>query len=287
MRIICIILFVLSWHLSAQADENVAALAARADWSCVRFQVAGACRRSTPPYAGIRVRYWQPVLMVETTRHPGQSGIEEFKGIVSLMTGQQPVSSSCGVPGQSDTTNLQVNEAHVFGFPFSDAFSLMIEAPCEGMPDLGGKISYLSEQDREEWRDAREESRHPLSRMTGSAAAVCGRYGDLFPGLCLGVWGPLYPRTGFSVHASAPAGSAIAAFRAVDIAALKPQAPHRVISPVLFWPDIRADCLQMVSPVKKSCMAIGADPVFWDGGATARDGRYVWLYWRKKECCLF
>ncbi len=269
------------------ADESLVALAAQADWPCVRFQVLGVCRRNSPPFVGAKVRYWQPVLLVETTRRSGVSGIMEYKSVVAAMAGSRAEASACGAAGQADTTNLHLNEAHVFGFPFSDTFSLMVEAPCEGLPDLGSAISYISEQDRDEWRRARYEMKHPLAQMTAKVAPVCARYGALFPGLCLGVWGPLYPRTGFVVHASPATASAVAAFRAVDIAALKPQTPHQVVAPVLFWPDVRFDRLQMVSPVKQRCMAVGADPALWDNGVNARDGRFVWIYWRKKECCLF
>ena len=287
MRVWLIVFMLVMSAESSWAEESMAALAAQADWSCVRFQVIGVCRRNTPPYVGAKVRYWQPVLLVETTKRSGQSGIVELKALVASLAGQKPLEASCGAAGQTDTTALQMNEAHVFGFPLSDAFSLIVEAPCEGPPDLSGMVSYLSEQDEDEWRRARLEQNNPLSVMTAKTAPVCDRYGALFPGMCLGTWGPLYPRTGFVIQASAPVASAVSAFRAVDIAALKPQTPHRVVSPVLFWPDVRYDRMQMVSPVRKQCMSVGENSMFWERGTGARDGRYVWIYWRKKECCLF
>jgi hypothetical protein len=269
--------------------ESMAMLMARADWSCVNFSVIGACRRNTPPFVGVKVRYWQPVLMVETVKRPGQSGIMEYQPVVAALAGRAvDRNEGAGASGQADTTGLQMNEAHVFGFPLSDAFSLAVEAPCEGMPDLGGTVSYLSEQDHAEWRTACSEKNDPLSRMTEKKAPLCDRFGLMLPGMCVGTWGALYPRTGFVTHASEVVGSAMAAFRAVDVASFKSRiSAHRVVSPVLFWPSVRYDRMQLVSPVAGRCIAVGENPRFWENGKRSRDGRYVWAYWRKKECCLF
>ena len=123
--------------------------------------------------------------------------------------------------------------------------------------------------------------------MSARAAPMCERFGPQLPGMCLGVWGPLYPRTGYAVHASEVVASGISAFRAADVAALKPQTPRRVVAPVLFWPSVRHDRLQLVSPTAGKCIAVGQDPRWWEAGQRSFDGRYVWVYWRKKECCLF
>ncbi len=289
-KVACWFLVVVALFLAPASwgEESAAMLAAKADWSCVNFQVIGVCRRNTPPFAGVKVRYWQPVLMVETVKRSGESGILEYRSLVASLSGSfKDKNSSAGASGQSDTTNLQMNDVHVFGFPFSDAFSLAVEAPCEGMPDLGGVVSYLSEQDSPGWRTGCAEKDNVMARMAEKRAPLCERFGPMLPGLCVGAWGALYPRTGFSIHASEAVGSAMAVFRAVDVASFKPQTGHRVISPVLFWPSIRYDRMQLVSPVAGRCISVGENPAFWENGTRSRDGRYVWVYWRKKECCLF
>ncbi|MBF0331014.1 MAG: TraU family protein [Candidatus Omnitrophica bacterium] len=248
----------------------------------------GVCRRNTPPFVGVQMRFWQPVLLVETVKQSGQCGINEFAPVMSMLTpAAQDKNMFFASPSQSDTTTLQGNEAHVFGFPFSDAVSTALEAPCEGPPDFGGVVSYLSELDADEWRQARMEKSNPAAMMTFQAGAVCDKYGVLLPGMCVGHWGALYPRVGYSMRVSEVVASALSVFRAVDIAALKPQTPHHVVAPVLFWPSVRFDKMQMVSPVSGRCMAVGADPQRWDWNVRSKDGRYVWIYWRKKECCLF
>jgi hypothetical protein len=128
---------------------------------------------------------------------------------------------------------------------------------------------------------------NPMAVMTARSGAVCEKFGVMLPGLCVGHWGALYPRSAYNFHVSPSTASALSAFRAVDIAALKPQTPHRVVSPILFWPSVRYDRMQMVFPVSQRCMAVGEDPSLWGRDIRSDDGRYVWIYWRKKECCLF
>ncbi len=270
------------------AGESAAVLAAKADLACMDVKPVGVCRRNTPPFVGVKMRFWQPVLLVETIKQSGQCGINEFAPLVSTATSMvESKNMFFGSSSQADTSTLQGNEVHVFGFPFSDALSTALEAPCEGPPDFGGVVSYLSEQDREEWREGRMEKNNPMAVMTRRSGAVCERFGGMLPGMCVGHWGALYPRVGYSTHASEVVASALSVFRAVDIAALKPQTPHRVITPVLFWPSVRYDRMQLVSPAIGRCMAVGEDPILWDYSMRSKDGRYVWIYWRKKECCLF
>jgi hypothetical protein len=288
MRHAAALIMLLGCVPAAGAGESAALLTARADRSCAAVQTIGVCRRNTPPYVGIKVRYRQPVLLVETTPRSGESGIMEYAAAVAALSprdsGRNAAAGSCS---RDDTSSLAFSEAHVFAVPWSNALSAIVAAPCEGPPDFTAPFSYASEGDKTEWREARREQQGALARVSLRAAAVCARYAALLPGLCVGTWGQLYPRTGFAVNASAAAASALAAVRAVDIAAFRPLSPHRVTAPLLFWPDLREDRLQMVLPSKGRCIMIGEDPFLWDQGPRPRDGRYVWLYWRKKECCLF
>ena len=107
------------------------------------------------------------------------------------------------------------------------------------------------------------------------------------PALCVGHWGALYPRAGFVIHVSDAVASALTAYRAVDIASFGFLTAHRVIAPLLFRPGMFTDRMQMVVPVAGQCRAIGDDPALWDHDDRSEQGRYVWIYWRQKECCLF
>ncbi len=280
---------------STVLGDSLGTLMSHADWNCVHFESTGqACSRLSPPYAGVKVRYWQPVLLVETVKRPGETAINEFTpmlgeplkrtAMVSLGLGTQEMDSASS--GSSDTTSLQMNDVHVFGFPGSDIFSGLTEPICEGVPELSSPVSYLSEMDAVEWRTLKNESKHPLSVMSSTIAPVCDSGGISTPGMCIGAWGPMYPRGGFISGYSPVVGSAATAYRAVDIASAKELSLfHRRVMPLLFIPDMFWDRIQMVSPQVTRCLRIGEDPRYWEQGKVSQNGKYVWIYWHKKECC--
>lgn len=283
-----------TWIRTAGA-ESLSVLMSRADWNCVHIEPTGqACVRMTPPYEGVQVRYWQPVLLVETVKRPGETAINEFQSMVGLSLRQAAASAmgesggemDSGSSSSQDTTTVQMNDVHVFGFPSSSTVSSMIEPVCEGPADLSSTVSYLSEKDAVEWRTLKNESRHPLTQMTAMLAPACDTGIIPPPGICIGVWGPLYPRGGFITGHSAVVGSGAAAYRGVDIASINPlSAFHQREIPLMFVPDMFWDRMQLVYPAATRCLMIGEDPRFWEEGRGSPDGKYVWIYWRKKECC--
>ncbi len=275
--------------------ESLMALTGRADWGCVHLEPTGqACVRATPPYEGVMMRFWQPVLLVETVKRPGDTAINEFRSLVgsalertaAAAMGATTAGMDSGSAGSSDTTAVQMNDVHVFGFPFSDTFSQMIEPVCEGAPDLSSSVSYLSEMDAVEWRTLKNESRHPLSLMSAAMAPCCDTAGAVTPPMCVGVWGPMYPRGGFVAGYHPAVGSALMAYRGVDIASISPLSVfHQRMVPLMFVPDMFWDRMQMVYPAATRCLRIGEDPRLWDQDRVSADGKYVWIFWRKKECC--
>jgi hypothetical protein len=275
--------------------ESLAVLTSRTDLRCVKPQFTGeACRRLTPPYAGTKLRFWQPVLLVETVKRPGDTAIDEFSGFVgeplrALAASRMGVSSgdmSSTSSASSDTTAVQMNDAHVFAFPLAGVLSGIIQPGCEGAADLSGTVSYLSEADAVEWRTTAMESQNVMSRISETLAPACDIDPSAAPGMCMGVWGPLYPRGGAIAGASAPVGSAAAAYRAVNIASLNMISMHEREIPAMFFPDMSSDLMQMVYPRATQCLSIGEDPRFWADDAVSSDGKYVWIYWRRKECCF-
>ncbi len=260
----------------------------KADWGCVEFKAIGVCHRKTPPYVGIKVRYRQPVLLVETIKNAGDTAVDEFKAVLkpilkkatTMMLKQRTgfnVDSLSNGGSCSDTSSAIFNEVHVFSFPLTDIFSTLIIAPCEGPLDLAGPFGYISELDASEWHTADIEKNfcinHDLVRT-------------VFKGW-VGTWGPLCPRTGWFSGSHPAVASALIAYRAVDISSIKIQSPHVVLSKILFTPNMEWDRMQMVYPIKKTCITIGENPQRWQKDTGSKDGKYVWIYWRKKECCLF
>jgi len=273
--------------------ESLVAISARADTTCVNFKPIGACVRKGGGIPGVKVRYWQPVLMVETVKKSGDTVIDEYRSVMSgLLPSAARMSmgvadTNAGAGSTEDGGGMQINEAHVFGYLLSDALSAMIEAPCEGAPESTGLVSYLSEQDAREWREGWMEKRQPMSLLTAKAGTPCEGRRVSLPEMCLGLWGPLYPRTGMLTHYSPVVASGVAAYRAVDIASVSGGLFHQRVGMLGFVPNMFRDKIQLVYPQRSGCLAIGEDPRMWADGKGSADGRYVWLYWRYKECCLF
>lgn len=290
-RVLFVIFFLFLGKLCVVADVEASSIAkhiAQTDWSCVDFKVIGACHRKTPPYVGVKVRYRQPVLFVETIKNAGDTAIDELKPVLKSVLKKTTktilkqrtgfyLDSIANGGSCSDTSSVIFNEAHVFSFPLTDVFSTLILAPCEGMLDLTGPFGYISEIDAIEWRSADIEKKlciqHDLMK-------------SLFKGW-VGQWGPLCPRTGWFSGAHPAVASALIAYRAVDVSSIKIQSPHIVLSRILFSPNMEWDRMQMVYPIKKKCIKIGENPQYWQENTGSKDGKYVWIYWRKKECCLF
>ncbi len=293
MLFVCF-LVLLSWGPYAFA-ESLTAITGRTDWSCVKPQMTGqTCARATYPYVGVKMKYWQPVLLVETVKKPGDTAIDEFRSLLgsSLKTtaaaalGVSSGELDSGSLTSSDTSSTQMNDVHVFGYPFSSEISTMIEPSCEGSPDYSSAVNYLSEADASEWRMLKMESKNPFSLITEKMAPMCEGKGIKIPGMCMGVWGPLYPRGGFIAGHDPAVGSAAMAYRAVDVASYNiSSATHVRVSPLMFLPDMSVDLMQMVYPKKTQCLSIGEDPRTWEKGGYSNDGKYVWVYWRRKECC--
>lgn len=276
--------------------ETLNVLISRVETACVNQQSLGrVCRRNTPPYIGLKIRYWQPVLLAESVKRPGDSVINEYKplvkGVLNAAQGiffgnKLDLLDSGGAYG-IDGVSTQMNDVHVYAFPMTNILSGLIEPACEGDPDFTGDISYLSEIDAVEWRTLHTEARDIMSRLTLRVNPKCGEAVWSASPLCVGHWGPVYPRGGFITGVHPAVGSAMAVYRAVHISSVFSISLHKRLFPVMFMPDKEWDKMQMLYPVKTDCMPIGKDPESWREGVVAQDGKYVWVYWRKKECCLF
>ncbi|MGE3540230.1 MAG: TraU family protein [Candidatus Tectimicrobiota bacterium] len=238
---------------------------------CVNFAVLGPCL-CTPFTPCLTVTYWEPGWLVETVKQPGTTILG------SLAPGMATVWRTVGLafphggggagasPG-SGQRNLQYNEAHVLPFP------RLIGGPCTGCRPQGGPlaINYLSEID-------------PLWRLATGLPPfqVPGLVGFL-----LGSWGALYPRSGFGITGSAPVGSGLAAARALDIASNPLGNPTLPEARVVLQPTGgSSQCCQLALPRQTGCFPVGTNPALWETGTVSADGTYLWIFWRRRTCCV-
>jgi hypothetical protein len=123
--------------------------------NCIDLKVIGVCVNPIG-IPGIVIMYWEPALLIETVKRPGDTVIDSLKPVIadfaaqgtkSLMSGLTglPVGVSSGSNSSKITgTNLQFNEAHVYEFPFRDEIMSFIDMQCPDKLPTGSFIKYLS-----------------------------------------------------------------------------------------------------------------------------------------------
>jgi len=266
---------------------------------CIDFRVIGVCVKPPPYYVGIVIMYWEPALLIETVKKPGDTIIGSLVPVVSSLT-QEAASSllsrvtGLAVPisgGSSSSkitgTTLQFNETHVYEFPFRDQIMSSIDSQCPDKLPAGSFIKYLSELDALEWRIGLLEAMHPKSIASAASGLTCAATGAFLDDLCMGFWGATYPRRGFFTHQSEVVASAAAAVRAVSISGLLGSTAHVVLEQIGFFPSFESDKLELIYPKSSGCIKIGQNPATWESGKLSSSGKYLWVYWRRRICCIY
>jgi len=273
MIFLLFIFFVMCPDVHARPDnaKSFMEMARNVDWSCMRLQT-GACPKPKPPYVGVRWKYWEPVLVMESVKAPGDYVIREIGPMVGPFAKQAARISLGTATGLRDVdpdggngfqtlggSNLQFNEVHLYDFPLKIFMNAVL---CPSVPNMTLGIRYLSEADSAQWRMQNGEK-------------------VLFQ---VGQWGPLYPRTGFLVHTDPGVASALHVLRGVSIAG-DIVSNHTVESPLDFRTNLLTDKMQMIYPSKGACMAPGTDARLWQRQAVSGEEKWVWVYWRYRDCC--
>ncbi|MBU2222264.1 MAG: TraU family protein [Candidatus Omnitrophica bacterium] len=269
------------------------------NWNCIDFRVIGVCVKPPLYYVGIVIMYWEPALLIETVKKPGDTVIGSLVPVVSSLT-QETISSSLSaitglvVPVSGGSTsskitgaNLQFNEAHVYEFPFRNEIMSFIDMECPDKLPTGSFIKYLSELDSLEWRIGLIEAMHPKSIASAASGLTCAATGAFLDDLCMGFWGATYPRRGFLTHQSEVVASAAAAVRAVSISGLLGSQAHVVLESIGFLPSFKSDKLELIYPNPSGCIKIGQNPLTWESGKLSSSGKYLWVYWRRRICCVY
>lgn len=296
-KIISVILFLILFSKKAFAIETTDILG-MVNINCIDLRVIGVCVKP-PGIPGIVIMYWEPALLIETVKRPGDTVIESLKPVIAnlaahgtknLMSGAigLAVSVSSGSNSAKLTgANLQFNEAHVYEFPFRDQIMAFIDMECPDKLPTGSFVKYLSELDSLEWRIGAVEALHPKSIASAASGLTCAVTGAFLDDLCMGFWGATYPRRGFITHQSEVVGSAVAAVRAVSIASLLGSLSHIVLETTGFIPSFESDKLELIYPNPSGCIKIGQNPLTWESGKLSASGKYLWVYWRRRICCIY
>ena len=266
---------------------------------CIDFRVIGVCVKPPPYYVGIVIMYWEPALLIETVKKPGDTIIGSLFPVVSSLTQKAASSLLSAVTGlvvpisggssssKITGTTLQFNETHVYEFPFRDQIMSSIDTQCPDKLPAGSFIKYLSELDALEWRIGLIEAMHPKSIASAASGLTCAATGAFLDDLCMGFWGATYPRRGFFTHQSEVVASAAAVVRAVSISGLLGSTAHVVLEQIGFFPSFESDKLELIYPKSSGCIKIGQNPATWESGKLSSSGKYLWVYWRRRICCIY
>ena len=194
--------------------------------------------------------------------------------------------SSGSSSSKLEETNTQFNEVHVYEFPFRSEVMSFVDIQCPDKLPTGSFVKYLSELDFLEWRIGLLELINPKTIASIAAGPVCGLTGSFMDDLCMGFWGATYPRAGFLTHQSEVVGSAAAAVRAVSISSPL-SIGHVVLESIGFIPSFQGDKLELIYPSVSGPIPIGQNPILWESAKLSPNGKYLWIYWRRRICCVF
>ena len=119
------------------SKKSIAELSIKADFQCLQFKFEGLCPKPQRPEfpIGIKIRYWQPEVFMETVKMPGDYTIAEY-GValeniakvtaqteLELVTGIKDSKITSGSSSQSlSSSNLQFNEVHLYDYPLGEIF---------------------------------------------------------------------------------------------------------------------------------------------------------------------
>jgi hypothetical protein len=245
------------------------ALAALPNLGCVSWKILGPCFCG-PTTPCLTVEYMEPAFVVEVVKKPGDTVIPILGTLLqgALNAAGLPAVGGGGAGNASGSghTNLHYSEVHVYQIPNP------LGGPCSGCAPSGRLgINYASELDSATWR---------------TAVAVPSPL-DLL--LQVGVWGRMYPRGGKVIHGSEPVAGALAAVRALDIMKMPVGLPPNVDAHVILQPGdggTPAACMQLAYPKTTPCLTAGTPPLLWETGTLSITGKYVWIIWAQRRCCV-
>jgi len=293
---------------------DIAARTAQATFACTHWTPVGLCFWLRCTLFGcnvetsLKVGHYNPDFVVSSYNELGQNPWQDIQALLGSI--QQ--SAASGILGQlaelpigsagnrtegsadrRDHKNLVFRETDVIGHPVGLLSGLLPQPRCVSAAEP--LVPYfLSALDAGSWR-------HDLPEMLYPASLVPGmREVGHWP---LQTWGPVFPRTGWTIQAEEPKAAALTAQRAGDIVTRKHQ-PHIYRSLAdpkssnqRSWPpgelvetDARTGIWQMLSPKPESdCAVFGLNDLGsasgWGGGRVDASGDYVWNLWRPYQCC--
>jgi hypothetical protein len=274
---------------------------------CVEFHVVGPC---VCEYGyGIKVAYWEPSVVVETTP---QCGLTYLPPPASLeIAALSPLGCdnflmdrllSSSYQSVGDMKSHRFADVHVAWIPMPlNAIFSAIDILCRDfdIPEAG--LVYASEPDFLHWRLG---FRDILDGMISSTLCpFLPPYAGVYENkqidkYCMGAWGPVYPRTGNLDTLNRVVHSAGIAYRGILLASeLKGEFADssKDLQDIMFSPRDKLQLLWPPSSNPVSCVRIGwpagdiPPAIPWDAyldGPQNPGQHFIWLHWKYTSCCI-
>ena len=255
---------------------------------------------SPVPRVGIKVSFWEPVKLVEVVRHPG---CFPSLGGRKLPLPSFAMAGAYGEGGGQRGDRTSFLHVHHFLYPVFSVLNLFSSFGC--MTQGGFDLAYLTAFDPLWSNDELSFLLHPEIALVANpeaqaacaadAVAASGGFGINKLFWCAGSWGSVYPHTGnngatgdlpavyalSAVKLLAKLHNELLAFKTTGEGSLCAARPHRVIVKDQYK-------LQLAFPKNTQAFPIGRVTARWAPGKwyPAQGEDWVWVLWRKKDCCL-
>lgn len=255
----------------------------------------------TPPKIGVPVSFWEPIRIIDVTRHA-----YKMMGLGGVSIGKESIKNR-GSIGRIDElgTNHSFYHVHWYEYPIMSALELFTDFYCVEKGDLD--VGYISELDPT-WNDdqlALITNADALFFSNQSAQVACmadcaesnfKRPDDKLY-WCGGCQGSLYPFTGnISHHTGALQASSLLVHRLIAkfhrTGFVKGFNEEDFCEPK-YMPIIKKSLykIQIAYPVPQTsgeCHALGKSDILWGQGKSYAFGGedFVYILWVKKLCCL-
>lgn len=255
----------------------------------------------TPPKMGIPLTFWEPIRLVDVTRHA-----YKLIGLGGVSVGNENIKNRGSVGVVADGPNQSsFYHVHWYSYPIFHLLGLFTDFACIEKGNLD--IAYMSELDPL-WNDDQwsllvnpeagffANSLAQLSCIADCISSSAGKPQDeLF--WCAGCEGSLYPLTGSVAHhvgavqasslliqrviAKLHRGLAIKGYDKNDYCEAK-------LMPIIKKSLYKTQMIYPFPQTSGECHALGKSDILWGTNKSypIKGEDFVYLVWSKKQCCL-
>jgi len=247
---------------------------------------------------GLNIRFWEPARMVETVRGPGcfpSMGFSVGAASGMNMAGTQTSQVNGG------TSNFSFAQAHYFIYPVFSMLGLFIDLVC--LESGGLDVAYMTEFDPLWQDDSMSAILNPEAVLFGNPAVQLACIADSVSaaaGLslsslfwCMGSWGSAYPLTGhieedeyLTVNAGIAARMLYKMAREMLVCDTNIYMCSCVPTPI--WVKHNYKFQEALPVTDHEAHPIGRTDLMWGSLMQyPEDSDYVWMIFRRRNCCAF